>query len=311
MSTPSEHGGDERLFLLDATLLFFRALYGVPDVFKDGQGRSVNGARGYLSYLVNLLRGEGASGVDAPVRFCAAAFDESLNSCWRNERYPAYKANRPPADDNIAYQLSVARALTTQLGVPVLADLAYEADDYIATLARKSRRPVIVVSRDKDLQQLLTDGVCLLDPKDGAIRGPGAFKAEFGFEPALYPDYQAFIGDSVDNIPGIRGVGPKTAGALISRFGDLESVYQAESSWVEVGIKPASKMAQRLIAEKEQAFLFREILRLDEKVPLPISLADTRVKPSTTRDLQACLDNGQLREGLGGSLIRLMEACVG
>jgi len=311
MTVRTERDHSERLFLLDATLLFFRALHGMPDVFEDGQGRSVNGVRGYLSYLLNLLRGEGTTGVDTPVRFCAAAFDESLNSCWRNERYPAYKANRPPADENISYQLARARELTSLLGVPVLADLAFEADDYIATLAKESRRPVTVVSRDKDLQQLLTDRVCLLDPKDGSIRGPEAFVTEFGFEPSLFPDYQAFVGDSVDNIPGIRGVGPKAAGALISRFGDLDSVYRSETSWIEAGIKPGSKMAERLRADRESAFLFREILRLEEQVPLPIALSDTQLKPVDAKDLNAVLNDGQLKDGLGGALIRAMEAYVG
>ncbi len=311
MSRQAVQGDRDRLFLLDATLLFFRALYGMPDVFRDGEGRSVNGVRGYLNYLINLLSGAGDTGVDGPVRFCVAAFDESLNSCWRNDRYPDYKANRPPADENIAYQLARARELTIRLGVPVLADLQYEADDFIATLAAKSRRPVVVISRDKDLQQLLTDKVCLHDPKDGSRRGPDAFTAEFGFEPGLFPDFQAFVGDSVDNIPGIRGVGPKAAGALISRFGSLESVYDAASAWIEAGIKPGSKMAARLLAEKEQAFLFREILRLHVEVPLSITLADTRIQRTDVGALRASLADGGLKAGLGDGLIASMESYLG
>ncbi len=311
MSTEASGGAAEPLVLLDATLLFFRALYGMPDVFQDGHGRSVNGVRGYLSYLTNLLRGEGDTGFTGPVRFCAAAFDESLNSCWRNDRYPDYKANRPPADANISYQLARARELTERLGVPVLADLQYEADDYIATLARKSRRPVRVVSRDKDLQQLLSDRVRLLDPKDGSVRGSAQFEAEFGFEPALFPDYQAFVGDSVDNIPGIRGIGPKAAGALIRRFGSLESVYAGVDSWAEAGLKPGSKLAERLLAEREQAFLFREILRLDADVPLPFGLNHTRLKRPEPSALQQSLDDGGLRDGLGRSLLAGMEAYLG
>lgn len=311
MSGRNGGGAAEPLYLLDATLLFFRALYGMPDVFQDGRGRSVNGVRGYLSYLLNLLRGEGKTGVATPVRYCAAAFDESLNSCWRNDRYPEYKANRPPADANIAYQLGRARELTARLGVPVLADLQFEADDYIATLAKKSRRPVRVVSRDKDLQQLLSERVSLLDPKDGALQGPEQFAAQFGFAPALFPDYQAFVGDSVDNIPGIRGVGPKAAGALIGRFGALEAVYEAQGAWTEAGIKPGSKLAERLLAERDQAFLFRDILRLDANVPLPVPLAATRLERPDPRALQASLDDGRLRDGLGTALVTAMEAYVG
>jgi 5'-3' exonuclease len=303
--------GGESLYLLDGTLLFFRALYGLPDVFTDGEGRSVNGLRGYLTYLLNLLRGENAGGVDAPVRFCAAAFDESLNSCWRNARYPAYKANRPPADENIAYQLARAQQVTGLLGVPVLADLAYEADDFIATLARKSRRPVVVVSRDKDLQQLLSDRVRLLDPRDGKLTDPGSFMADFGFEPSLFPDYQAFTGDSVDNIPGIRGIGPKGAGALIRRFGGLEDVYAAEPHWGEAGIKPGSRTAQRLVEERDQAFLFRDILRLDARAPLPFDLGRTKLGRPDADALWRGVDAYRLREGLGASLLGALEAYVG
>ena len=195
--------------------------------------------------------------------------------------------------------------------MPVLADLRYEADDYIATLAKRSRRPVRVISRDKDLQQLLDDRVRMLDPKDGVTRGPADFRAEFGFQPALFPDYQAFVGDSVDNIPGVRGVGPKAAGALISRFGPLESVYGASGAWVEVGIKPGSKMAERLLAERDRAFLFRDILRLDANVPLALTLAETRLRGADASGLRASLDDGQLRAGLGGSLISAVEAYLG
>jgi len=172
----------ERLYLLDGTLLFFRALYGVPDVFADDAGRPVNGVRGYLSYLTGLLSGRAGR---PPVTRCVAAFDESLTSCWRNRLYPQYKANRPPADEGIRHQLTLCRQLTEALGVPVLADLEYEADDYIATLARTSRLPVTIVSRDKDLQQLLSSTVELMDPKDGSIATAATFSQAFGFLPGF------------------------------------------------------------------------------------------------------------------------------
>ena len=168
----------------------------------------------------------------------------------------------------------------------------------------------MIVSRDKDLQQLLTDSVSLLDPGDGSLRGPSEFHETFGFEPSLFPDYQAFTGDSVDNIPGIRGAGPKAAGALIRRFGPLEAVYEARDQWGEAGIKPGGKLAQRMLEEQETAFLFRDILRLNAETPLPIGLADTRLRKPDARPLRDHLEQWQLREGLGGSLISAMEAYV-
>lgn len=298
------------LYLLDGTLLFFRALYGMPDVFSDGAGRRVNGVRGYLTYLMNLVHGR--AGLPEPVRFCAAAFDESLNTCWRNDKYPAYKANRTPADDNIRYQLARAREFTALLGVPVLADLRYEADDFIATLAKQSSRPVVVVSRDKDLQQLLNDNLTLLDPKDGSQTDAGGFEQRFGFQPSLFPDYQALTGDSVDNIPGVRGAGPKSAGRLIGAFGTLEALYAAEARWPEAGVKATSKLSERLLDEKAQAFLFREILRLDDQVPVGLDLDATRLAPPDGQAVQSALAQWELSTGLGTNLLGAMKAyCQG
>ncbi len=295
---------DERLVLLDGTLLFFRALYGVPDVFVDGQGRPVNGVRGYLTYLMGLLSGRGR----APVRYCVAAFDESLTSCWRNEHYPDYKANRPPADDAIGHQLDLCRSLTETLGVPVLADLQYEADDYIATLARLSPRPVTIVSRDKDLKQLLSDSVSLLDPKDGSVATPETFRAEFGFAPAVFPDYQALTGDSVDNIPGVPGVGPKSARRLIEAFGDLDRLYADDADWSVAGVRSDSKMAQRLRDSREAALLYRRILRLDDRVPIAPTLVEQRLERPEKSSVSAAVDGFGLRVGLGNTLLTAMES---
>jgi 5'-3' exonuclease len=282
---------NKRLYLLDGTLLFFRALYGTPDVFQDDAQRPVNGVRGYLSYLLKLLQSRA-------VERCVAAFDESLNSCWRNDIYPEYKANRPPADDNIRHQLDRCRQITELLGIPVLADAAYEADDFIATLVRNRRRDAVIVTRDKDLQQLLEPGVELLDPSNEAVATAESFSSAFAFPPMLFPDYQALTGDSVDNIPGVRGIGPKIASRLVSTFGSLESIYAAATEWEQAGLKPASKAAGRLRDEQDQAFLFRQILRLDDQVPLADELGEAPLpKPES-----AVVENHLAQLGLGGAL---------
>jgi 5'-3' exonuclease len=294
------------LFLLDGTLLFFRALYGTPDVFHDARGRAVNGVRGYLGYVLRLLE-------ERQVSHCVAAFDESLNSCWRNEVYPAYKANRPPADENIRHQLDLCHSLTRLLGIPVLADADYEADDYIATLARRCRaeagtaREAVIVSRDKDLQQLLEPGVVILDPRDGTLATRETFIDGFGFEPALYPDYQALTGDSVDNIPGVRGIGPKAASRLVCTFGDLETIYRQQNDWSQAGLKAGSKTAQRLLESRDEAFLFRRILRLDDQAPVA---GETGAGPLARPDrdaLLAGLAELGLAEALGRSNLERLE----
>ncbi len=298
--------GSAPLFLLDGTLLFFRALYGMPDVFRDRDGLSVNGVRGYLSYLLKVLSGGVQIGPAGPVTHCAVAFDESLTTCWRNRVYAAYKANRPPSDENIRQQLERCQAVTALLGVPLLADLEFEADDFIATLARHSTRGVVIVSRDKDLNQLVDDRIRLLDPKDDTLRGLAEFQTEFGFMPALFPDYQALTGDSVDNIPGIKGIGPKAAGRLVRSFGGLEAIYDAEARWPEAGLKEGSKLAERLRQGREQAFLFRQVLRLDENVALALQLGDPQVKPPDAQTLTLGLAelrlDGALGQGVDNSL---------
>lgn len=296
--------GEGRLYLLDGTLLFFRALHGTPDVFSDVRGRAVNGVRGYLGYLLKLLETD-------RVGYCVAAFDQSLNSCWRNDVYPAYKANRPAADANVLHQLDCCRQLTEALGIPVLADPNYEADDFIATLARKSRREVVVVSRDKDLRQLLDGSVSLLDPGSGAVTGPAEFRAEFGFAPVLFPDYQALTGDAVDNVPGVRGIGPKTAQRLVAAFGALEAIHESVGRWPEAGVKPGSAQAARLLEQREEAFLFRRVLRLDPEVPLPLSLSATRLARPDRAGVLAVLAGLGLEEGLGSAAGRALERyCV-
>ena len=296
-------------YLLDGTLLFFRALYGVPDVFKDRDGHSINGVRGYLSYVLKVLSGgvAGPTGYGGPANHCAVAFDESLTTCWRNRIYPDYKANRPPADENIRRQLDRCKAVTALLGVPVLTDLEFEADDFIATLARQSDRPVVIVSRDKDLNQLVDDRVRLLDPKDDELRGSPEFRAEFGFAPQLFPDYQALTGDSVDNIPGIRGIGPKVAGRLVTCFGGLEAIYAAEPRWTEAGLKAGSKLAERLREEQEQAFLFRQILRLDDRVELALQVGDPVVAPPKREAMARGLVDLRLDGALGQSIENTLE----
>lgn len=294
----------DRLFLLDSTLLFFRALYGIPDLFHDAAGRSVNGVRGYVAYVLNLLNAH-------QVRFCVAAFDESLTTCWRNGIYPDYKANRPPADEDVLYQLGLCRAVTEQIGIPMLSDLEYEADDFIATLARASARDVVMVSRDKDLRQLLDATVALLDPATDELISEAAFVTEFGFSPALYPDYQALTGDSVDNVPGVKGVGPKSAKTLVSRFGSLEDIYANAGAWGDVGIKPDGKMAQRLLAERDRAFLYRRILRLDDRAKLPFKPGDTPLERPPRDQLLAGMDGLGLLDALGSGVRASMEAWSG
>ena len=258
------------LHLVDGTLFFFRAYFGVPDLFFDARGRSVNGVRGYLQFLLGHIS-------EHQVRFAAVAFDESLTTCFRNEIYPEYKANRPPADEDIRFQLGLCRRLTRELGILTLADRRYEADDILATLTARARRPVLLLSRDKDLQQLLRPGVEISAGSGDAPMDAAEFSRRRGFAPALFPDYQALAGDAVDNVPGVPGVGAKTATRLVSGLGSLESIYAQPERWSELGIKVGGRMEESLLGHRQQARLFRRILRLHRRVPLGYATGELRV----------------------------------
>jgi len=287
----------EPLYLFDGTLYFFRALYGLPDVFTDREGHPVNGVRGFLQFLL-------AAFARRRNRYAAVTFDESLDSSFRNAFYPPYKANRPPADDNIRRQLDACQELCRALGVLTLADPVFEADDIMATLAARSRRPVWLVSRDKDLNQLLSARVQRWEAGADRVTSAADFQAAFGFAPAAYADYQALVGDAVDNVPGLPGIGDRTARRLIARFGSLEGLYADCSAWADAGVRPGSRVAQTLAADREQAFLFRRVVRLHRRAPIRYPSAALRIGSGDARALEATLD----RLGLAGVAERWLAA---
>ena len=263
--------------------MFFRDLFGIPDVFMDARGRAVNGVKGYLHYLLGLVARDQA-------RRVVVAFDESLRTCFRNDIYAPYKANRPPPDDNVKFQLASCRRLTGQLGVLTLADHRYEADDILATLAARARRPVCLHTWDKDLLQLLRPSVTLRAPVSGVVCD-ATFRQRFGFAPALFPDYQALQGDASDNIPGVPGIGPSRAGRLVAELGSMEAIFAGRREWPRLGLPVASQAHRNLAAQREQAFAFRRLTRLCRRVATSYASADVMVGAPqvdcVARDLEA------------------------
>ena len=252
-------------WLLDGSIYFFRGYFGMPDTLVDDQGEPCGGIHGFAKALAEVLkRHSGRQG--------AVAFDKSLGSCFRNDLYPAYKANRPLPDENIIYQFEQCTRLCELLGVPVYASKRYEADDILATLAARSRKMVTIYSKDKDLRQIVNKKCILQDISGGDRFDADSFLQVYDFEPALFPDYQALVGDASDNVPGVPGFGPKTAGKLVARYGALEQIYQSVEHWSadKVGVPSNGKLALNLADHGEHALEMREILRLQRKVPLPL-----------------------------------------
>ncbi|MCR9278873.1 MAG: hypothetical protein NXH85_12945 [Pseudomonadaceae bacterium] len=255
------------LTLVDGSFLFFRGLHSMEDSIRAPAGEPVNGAFGFAAALLSEL--SAASATRALV-----AFDESLGSGYRHALYPQYKANRPLPDDNIRFQLGACQAFCRALSIPHMASSEFEADDILASaaslVAADGGAAVRIVSRDKDLKQLLTDHVHMWDPVSRREHSRASFEEEFGFPPKRFPDYQALVGDSGDNVPGVPGVGAKTAGTLMARYQRLEDVIASVPRWKTDGIKlpPAGKVASSLAEFALRALAMRELLTLRTDVPL-------------------------------------------
>lgn len=223
-SAPSEDRAKPTLMLLDGNSLAFRAFYALPaENFKTRGGLTTNAVYGFTAMLINLLRDE------APTHI-AAAFDVSRQT-FRLQRYPEYKANRSSTPDEFAGQIDITKEVLGALGITVLSEPGFEADDLIATLATQAENEgyrVLVVTGDRDALQLVSDDVTVLYPRKGVSEltrfTPEAVVEKYGLTPRQYPDFAALRGDPSDNLPGIPGVGEKTAAKWIAEYGSLRSL---------------------------------------------------------------------------------------
>jgi len=263
----------DTVYLLDASVYVFRAWFGLPDSIRDQRGRPVNAVLGYWRQLL-------ASLTQVRSRWMLAAFDESLFSGFRHRLYEPYKANRGLPDEELAYQLELCRLLTEALGISCRSSAVYEADDVLATaatVARSQGRSIALLTRDKDLAQLVQPGDCWWDwagetpPMDHE-----ALSLRWGVPPARIPDLLALAGDAVDNIPGVKGIGIQAAKALMQHFGDLENLYRRLDEVVTLPLRGAARMQRLLQEQPHEAFLFRHLIQLHQADDLdpPIRFED-------------------------------------
>lgn len=262
----------DQLYLIDASIYVFRAWHSLPDSLTDGQGNPVNAVYGFGGFLTRLL-------TEARPSHAAVLFDESLTSSFRNRLLPAYKANRALPPENLERQFKLCRRLSRAAGLTTFASRRYEADDLIGTLARRlrpKRFSMVYVSRDKDLLQLLQDGDEYWDFAADRRIGAGQVCDVLGVDAHHVVDLLALTGDAIDNVPGVPGVGAKTAAALLRHFGDLEGIYQHLDALSDAGIRGAARTAQALQAHRQQVMLARRVLRIHCDVPLKVSAGDLR-----------------------------------
>ncbi len=214
------------LHLIDGSAFIFRAYHALPPLTRKSDGLPVGAVSGFVNMLQKYV--DGNNGSDAATHV-AVIFDYSGKS-FRNDLYPLYKAQRPPAPEDLVPQFPLTREATRAFNIACHEVEGYEADDIIATLARQAREAggrCTIVSSDKDLMQLVGDGVEMLDPmKNKRIDRDGVIE-KFGVGPERVVDVQALAGDSVDNVPGAPGIGLKTAAQLIQEYGDLDTLVGA------------------------------------------------------------------------------------
>ena len=257
------------LYLVDASLYVFRAWHSMPpDGFRDADGWPTNAVHGFARFLLDLLERERP-------RHIAIAFDEALDSCFRNALYPAYKANRDPAPAELKRQFAYCKALCAALGLPVLAHREYEADDLIGTALVRARGEGfrgVIVSADKDLSQLLAAQDEQWDYARGQRWGADGVKARHGVHAHQVADYLALCGDAVDNIPGVPGIGCKTAAVLLGHFGSLDALLGRLDEVPFLRMRGAATVAARLREHREQALLYRQLSTIACDAPLADAL---------------------------------------
>ncbi len=255
------------VFLIDGSGFIFRAYHALPPLNRS-DGTPTSAVLGFSNMLAKLL-----SETDAD--HLAVVFDVA-GATFRNRLYDAYKANRGPPPDDLVPQFALVREATDAFGVCRIEMNDFEADDLIATYARhavESGATVTIVSSDKDLMQLVNHKVTMLDPIKNRPIGDAEVREKFGVGPDKVVDVQALCGDSVDNVPGVPGIGVKTAAELINTYGDLETLL-AHTHEIK-----QPKRRQSLIDNEAKARLSKELVKLDDAVPLPCPLSALRVKP--------------------------------
>jgi DNA polymerase I len=285
---PTQDAPALRLYLIDASAYIFRAYHALPPLTRKSDGLPVGAVQGYCNMLWKLLRD--MKGADGPTHL-AAIFDHSEKT-FRNALYDQYKAHRPPAPEDLVPQFQLVRDATAAFGVHCVELPGYEADDLIATYACRARDAggeAVIVSSDKDLMQLIGGGVVMYDPMKDRRLEEDAVMEKFGVTPDKMVDLQAMIGDSVDNVPGAPGIGPKTAAALLDEYGDLDTLL------ARAGEIKQPKRRETLIEFRDQILLSRELVRLACDAPAPEPIEDFAVRDPDSSTLSAFLELMEFR----------------
>lgn len=286
------------LYIVDGSSYIFRAYYAIRHL-SNSKGLPTNAVYGFTQMLLRLLKEE-------KPEYLVMVFD-SKEPSFRKKEFEAYKANREVPPDDLIPQFDYIKKVVAALNIPQLELPGFEADDIIATVAKRlvpAENPVVIVTGDKDLMQLVNHHIVLLDEMKGKRIDIEGVKEKFGVKPEQVVDVLGLMGDSSDNIPGVPGIGPKTAGQLVQQYGSLEGVYEHLSEL-------KGKKAEDLKAHRDQAFLSKRLATLREDVPMHFAYEDFQrrePKADLCRELFSELEFHALLKEFGGEAKRLSSA---
>jgi len=275
------------IYLIDGTAYIHRAFHAIRNL-SNSQGLPTNAVFGFTRMLIKLIE-------DCRPEFAAMLFD-AKGPTFRHDMYADYKANRPPMPDTMAIQIPYIKQVTEGFQLPVIEKPGYEADDLIGTLARRAEENgfnAVIVSGDKDLVQLISRKVSIYDPMKDKRIDLQTVKAEFGLEPIQMIDVMGLSGDASDNVPGVPGIGQKTALSLVRTYGSMDRLYE------EVDTITRKKQRENLIVFKDQAYLSRDLVTIDTQVPLTMARDDFRLSApdgDALADLFQILEFRQLQQ---------------
>ncbi|HOV14194.1 MAG TPA: DNA polymerase I [Spirochaetota bacterium] len=278
----------KKFLIIDAFGVIFKSYYAFinrPLINKEGKNTSA--IFGFFKTLVNLLKKE------KPDYYLVAL--EGQGECFRNKIYPEYKANRDEAPDDLKYQIPKIIDILNKLNIPSVSKAGFEADDIIGTVASKfadsKDKNALILSSDKDLMQLVSKNVFVYKPDkstgDFIVADEEHVLKEFGIKPEQIVDYLALIGDSADNIPGVKGIGPKTALGLLNEYSTLENIYENID-------KISGKIKEKLINDKEKAFLSKKLATIDKEIEFDFNFSDFETKPLDIINTKEILVNDSL-----------------
>jgi len=263
---------DKKIVLIDGSSYVYRAYYGLPPLISPS-GEPTGAIYGFIRMISSLIK-------ELNPDYIAVAFDLPKKT-YKQEKIKSYKATRKETPSDLKIQIPKIKEILKLWGIPLLEIEGYEADDIIATLSKKFKKnyKIIIVSPDKDMLQLVDEKVNVFNPMQNTLYDTEKVKEKYGILPSQFVDYQILIGDNVDNIKGIKGIGKKTAEKLLNQYQTLENIYQNLEQ-----LKP--KLKESFLQAKDQIEESRYLLKLEDNIPLNIEIQDLKKKPTQTQKLK-------------------------